>query len=64
MNQRFSEKPTADLAVEAMQAGLNGEKCPNFGRLSPDQLRIVNAIYDAARNRSAGDRVIAHRAKP
>lgn len=56
-------KPDADLAVEAMQAGLSGEKLPNFGRLTPMSLALVNAVYDAARNRRAGDRVVAHRVK-
>lgn len=56
-------RPDEEIAVEAMQAGLSGEKLPNFGRLTPSKLALVNAIYDAARNRRDGERVIAHRIK-
>lgn len=57
------KRPEVELAVEAMQAGLSGERLPDFGRLTPSQLALVNAIYDAARNRRDGERVVAHRVK-
>ena len=46
-------KTLADMAVAAMQAGLAGERMPNFGYLTAHNLGVVNAIYDAARNYGA-----------
>lgn len=63
MAQPFSNQPISDMAVKAMEAGLNGDKLPKFGRLTTQQLEIVNSIYDAARNRRAGDRIIALRVR-
>ena len=40
----------ADMTVAAMRAGLAGENMPNLGYLTAEQLSVVNAIYDAARN--------------
>jgi len=54
----------AELMVRAMEAGLNGQRLPNFGnRLPADVLEAINTIYDAARNRGAGDRIRAHRVR-
>lgn len=63
MDKRDMSKTIADMVVEAMTAGLNGEKLPDFGPLPAFQIGLVNSIYDAARNRRAGDRVIAKRVR-
>jgi hypothetical protein len=52
-----------DIVVKTMEAGLRGEKLPNFGDLPPDVLAVVNAVYDAARNRNAGERIRATRVR-
>lgn len=50
----------ARMVVEAMRAGLAGRRLPDFGpRLKPEQIEVINAVYDEARNRNAGDRVRA-----
>lgn len=43
-----------ELAVAAMKAGLQGLALPNLGRLTPEQLAMVNTVYEEARNWSAG----------
>lgn len=43
-----------ELAVAAMKAGLQGRPLPNLGRLTPEQLAMVNTVYDEARNWAAG----------
>jgi hypothetical protein len=55
---------TTEMALRAMRAGLSGECLPNLGsRLTVEQLALVNAIYDEARNWSDGQKVKAHRVK-
>jgi len=52
------------MVVKAMEAGLEGRRLPDFGpRLSREQVEIINTVYDAARNRGAGERIRAHRVK-
>lgn len=45
--------PLARMAVEAMQAGLRGEKMPDFGRLTSDRLMVISSIYEEARKERA-----------
>lgn len=46
-----------ELAVAAMKAGLRELPLPDFGRLTTEQLAVVNAIYDEARNWASGTTV-------
>lgn len=63
MNKQNTNRSLSSMAVDAMNAGLNGEKLPNFGQLPAFQVELLNTIYDAARNRRAGDRIIALRVR-
>jgi len=53
----------AEMVVKAMEAGLTGQRLPDFGYLSREAVETVNAVYDAARNRGAGERIRATRVK-
>ena len=44
----------SELALAAMQAGLNNKALPTLGRLTKEQILIVNSVYDNARNWAAG----------
>lgn len=60
----MATRSSADLALEAMRAGLRGERLPNFGNsLDAEQLRMVNSVYEEARNWSAGSKFAASRAR-
>lgn len=52
MGNRFSL-----LALEAMKAGLEGKRLPNFGPITKEQIELVNCLYDEARNWHAGSNV-------
>ena len=43
-----------EIAVAAMKAGLRGIPLPNLGRLTTEQLALVNTVYEEARNWAAG----------
>lgn len=59
-----SPSPLAWMAAKAMEAGLAHQRMPDFGpRLKPEWLEVINYVYDAARNRGAGERYRARRVK-
>lgn len=46
-----------EISLAAMRAGLRGARMPDFGTsLTADELRLVNCLYDEARNWSAGSK--------
>lgn len=47
----------AQLAMAAMNAGLRGERLPDLGRLTKEELGLVNSVYDEARNFRASGQV-------
>jgi hypothetical protein len=49
-------KASTEIVLKAMEDGLAGQKLPDFGsRLPLDLIEMINAVYEAARNRAAGD---------
>lgn len=63
MAKNLENRSLSAMAIDAMNAGLNGEKLPNFGKLPAFQIDLLNSINNAARNRRAGDRIIALRVR-